>query len=129
MKNTVPDAGASRARGRGGGDGCGACAARLDRIEAMLKVLIERGASQEFYSTAEAARRLGRSDFTVREWCRLSRVKAEKRACGRGPSQEWKISHAELERVRSEGLLPRENPDRAGGDRRSARPSRNRTPR
>jgi hypothetical protein len=38
--------------------------------------------------------------------CRLGRVRAEKKKSGRGPASEWLISHAELTRVRNEGLLP-----------------------
>jgi hypothetical protein len=79
---------------------------RLDRIEALLTALVEQRARKEWYSTAEAAAALGRAEFTVREWCRLGRVRAEKKRCGRGQSGEWIISHEELTRVRNEGLLP-----------------------
>jgi hypothetical protein len=79
---------------------------RLDRIEGMLRSLIEQRTVKDFYTTAETARVLHRAEWTVREWCRLGRVNAEKRACGRGASQEWIISHVELERIRNEGLLP-----------------------
>ena len=61
---------------------------------------------KEYYSTSEVAGIVGKSEFTVQEWCRLGRVKGEKRPCGRGRSQEWMISHAELSRLRNEGLLP-----------------------
>jgi hypothetical protein len=50
---------------------------------------------KEWYSTAEVAAILGRAEFTVREWCRLGRVRAEKKKCGRGPASEWIVSHAE----------------------------------
>ena len=79
---------------------------RLDRIEAMLRALVEQRTVKDFYTTAEVAQILQRAEWTVREWCRLGRVNAEKRACGRGASQEWIISHMELERIRNEGLLP-----------------------
>ena len=78
----------------------------LTRIEEKLDVLIEQRPAQEFYSTTAAAEQLGKAEFTVREWCRLGRVYAEKRACGRGRSREWMIAHEELDRIRSEGLLP-----------------------
>jgi hypothetical protein len=79
---------------------------RLDCIEALLRTLIEQRTVKDFYTTAEAAAILNRAEWTVREWCRLGRVNAEKRPCGRGNSQEWIISHAELQRVRNERLLP-----------------------
>ena len=79
---------------------------RLDRIEEALRVLVEHRTVKEWYSTSEAAKILGKAEWTVREWCRTGRVNAEKRNCGRGKSLEWIISHAEIERVRNEGLLP-----------------------
>jgi len=80
---------------------------RLTRIEDMLESILEqRAAIREFYSTSEVANLLGRAEFTVREWCRLGRILAEKRACGRGLSKEWMISHEEVQRIKNEGLLP-----------------------
>lgn len=81
-------------------------ARRLERIEAHLETLLAERTMRDYYSVAEAADRLGRKEFTVREWCRLGRVNARKRGSGRGPHREWVISHEELERVRREGLLP-----------------------
>lgn len=79
---------------------------RLGRIEEAIKQLIEDRTPREYYSTAEVATILGKAEFTVREWCRLGRVWAEKRACGRGPCKEWIISREELLRIQNEGLLP-----------------------
>ena len=79
---------------------------RLDRIEKTLQQLVTQRTVKEWYSTAEVAEILGKAEFTVREWCRLGRVWASKRDCGRGNSKEWIISHEELERIRNEGLLP-----------------------
>lgn len=79
---------------------------RLERIEATLDQLVQNQTVQEYYSTADVARILSKAEFTVREWCRLGRVSAEKRNCGRGRSTEWQISHEELERIRCHGLLP-----------------------
>ena len=79
---------------------------RLDRIEEAIKQLVEDRTPKEYYSTAEVAAILGKAEFTVREWCRLGRVWAEKRPCGRGNSKEWMISQEELTRIRNEGLLP-----------------------
>jgi len=79
---------------------------RLDRIEAALATLVEQRQVQDWYDTKTAAKILGRSAYCVREWCRHERVHAEKRACGRGNSKEWMISHEELQRIKAEGLLP-----------------------
>ena len=82
---------------------------RLDRIENSLQRLATERLIKEYYSTSEIARLVKRSEFTVREWCRLGRIAAEKRACGRGRSQEWMIPHDELMRFQCEGLLPIEH--------------------
>jgi len=79
---------------------------RLARIERALADLVRERSEKEWYTTAEAAVLLGKAEFTVREYCRLGRVHATKRQCGRGASLEWIIAHSELERIRNEGLLP-----------------------
>jgi hypothetical protein len=79
---------------------------RLTKIETLLASLVEQRTVKDWYTTAEVATLLGKAEFTVREWCRLGRVRAEKKKCGRGPASEWIVSHAELTRVRNEGLLP-----------------------
>jgi transposase len=78
---------------------------RLERIEAMLGILVERQ-HREWYSTEQAARLLDKGVYTVREWCRRGRIKAEKRMSGRGAWPQWVINHAELLRYQREGLLP-----------------------
>lgn len=79
---------------------------RLERIEKLLSQIIEKPTQRDYYSTSEVAEILGKAEFTVREWCRLGRIMAEKRRTGRGRSKEWMISHEELNRIRNEGLLP-----------------------
>ena len=74
-----------------------------DKVDA----LVARQNPPEYYSIGRAAELLERSEFTIREWCRLGRIHAEKRQCGRGNTKEWMISHAEIQRYQSEGLLPR----------------------
>jgi hypothetical protein len=61
---------------------------------------------KDWYSTEEFARLAGKAEFTVREWCRHGRVRAQKRLSGRGASSAWVVSHAELLRYQREGLLP-----------------------
>ena len=87
-------------------------AARLDRIEQTLNLIVQQRAIKEWYSTAEVAKLLGKAEFTVREWCRLGRVNAEKKESGRGLAGEWIISHEELTRIRNEGLLAAPRPYR-----------------
>ena len=78
---------------------------RLEKIEAMLFVLVERQIAREWYSTHEFAKTVGKAEFTIREYCRLGRLRAEKRQSGRGSYPQWVLSHAELERYQREGLL------------------------
>ena len=78
---------------------------RLEKIERMLTVLVERQQVREWYTTEEFARLVGKAEFTVREWCRLGRVQAEKRMSGRGAFPAWVVSHQELLRYQREGLL------------------------
>jgi len=82
---------------------------RLARIEALLAVLTAGQIVREWYSVAEFARLIGRSEFTCREWCRLGRIAAVKKASGRGAHAAWAIAHDELQRYRREGLLPRQD--------------------
>ena len=83
---------------------------RLEKIEAMLLVLVDRQAVREWYEVEQFATAVGKAAFTVREWARLGRINAEKRRSGRGAHPQWVISHAELERYQREGLLPVRQP-------------------
>ncbi len=82
---------------------------RLEKIEAMLAVLVGRQQAREWYSVEEFARIVGRAEFTCREWCRHGRLRAEKRLSGRGAFPAWCISHQEMLRYQREGLLPLKN--------------------
>jgi len=86
---------------------------RLEKMEAMLTVLVEQHQAREWYSTEQFARAAGKAEFTVREYCRLGRIKAEKRESGRGTHAAWVISHAEWLRYQREGLrrVPTATPD------------------
>ena len=81
-------------------------AERLERIETLLHSLLDQRTIKEWYSTTETAKILGKSEYTVREWCRLGRLRAEKRMSGRGAFPAWVISHQEMLRYQREGLLP-----------------------
>jgi transposase len=82
---------------------------RLEHIETTLNLLAERQLVKDWYTTAEVAKIVGKSDFTVREWCRLHRVNGLKKGSGRGKHQSWVIAHPELLRIQREGLLPFEH--------------------
>ena len=62
--------------------------------------------AKQWYSPAEVAAMLGRAAYTVRAWCRLNRISARKRACGRGRSLDWEISVDEIGRYLNHGLRP-----------------------
>lgn len=79
---------------------------RLERIESMLKTLVDGQTIREWYSIEEFARLVDRSEFTCREWCRLGRIVAQKKGSGRGRHASWVISHDELTRFRKDGLRP-----------------------
>ncbi len=78
---------------------------RLEKLEALLTLLVERQQVREWYTTQEFAQATGKAEFTIREYCRLGRLRAEKRQSGRGKYPQWVLSQAELERYQREGLL------------------------
>lgn len=92
------------------GDPAVVLATRMASIESVLAeihaMLANRQPQKDWYTVRDLAELLERSEFTVREWCRLERVNASKRACGRGNSTEWIVSAEELKRIQNEGLLP-----------------------
>jgi hypothetical protein len=80
---------------------------RMDeRITELRDLLLDQKTVKDWYTTAEVGAILDKSEYTVREWARLGRIRASKRACGRGRAKEWVVSHEELTRLRNEGLLP-----------------------
>ena len=81
-------------------------AERLGRIEASVQAILDRETRKDWYTTEEVGKILGKSEYTVREWCRQGRIKGEKKGSGRGKYQSWVVSHDELLRVQREGLLP-----------------------
>lgn len=82
----------------------------LEKLEAMLMLLVEQKMVKEYYSVEEFAERVGRECYTVREWCRLGRIRAEKKQSGRGKYPLWVIPHAEMLRYEKQGLLPIQRP-------------------
>jgi predicted site-specific integrase-resolvase len=72
----------------------------------MVATLVEKQQLKDWYTIAEVARVLGKAEFTVREWARLGRIRAEERLSGRGAHPAWVVSHEELQRYQREGLVP-----------------------
>lgn len=79
---------------------------RMGRVEAVLQLLVKQKTAKEWYTTAEVAALMEKAEYTIREYCRLGRIKATKKPCGRGKGGEWLISHNELERLRNFGPEP-----------------------
>lgn len=83
---------------------------RLASMEQSLALIIDhlqaKRSEKSWYTTSEAAEILDKRPYTVREWCRLGRINADKAMSGRGIDEEWRISHEEIERISNSGLLP-----------------------
>ncbi len=79
---------------------------RLGRIEAQLALLVGRATIKDFYTVEEFAALVGLAPFTVGQHCRMGRIRATKKASGRGPHKNWAIAHEELLRYQRDGLLP-----------------------
>jgi hypothetical protein len=75
---------------------------RLERIERHLALAVEK----EWYTTEEAAERLGRKVWPVRQWCNKGQVPGAKKVRGKGRAGEWRIPHEGLVRLQNEGPLP-----------------------
>jgi excisionase family DNA binding protein len=82
-------------------DGFSEIKSRLDRIEKFHSLNI----SKEAYTVEEAAERLGRSPYSVRQWANLGCIKAHK-VRGKGRRGEWRIPADEIARVTTEGPSP-----------------------
>ncbi len=75
--------------------------ARLDRLEG-------KPPEKTHWSPEELAEALKRKPFTVREWCRLKRIKAEKDQY----SRLWRVPDNEAQRLLAGGgLLPVNEPE------------------
>jgi hypothetical protein len=80
----------------------------LNRIEqqnreilARLNQLESKPPSKEWWSPEELASALHRKPFTVREWCRLKRIRAEKDKY----SRLWRVPNQEAQRLLTGGGL------------------------
>jgi excisionase family DNA binding protein len=62
--------------------------------------------TRAYYSVEEVAKILGKSAYTVRQWCNEGRLNATKRIERRGRNALWSIPATEIARYQNEGLLP-----------------------
>ena len=81
-------------------------AAEIAKLNDKVDMLVKNRIRKDYYTVDELGKIVDKDVYTVREWLRLGRVRGTKRACGRGLSKEWIVSHEELERYRNHGLLP-----------------------
>ncbi len=74
---------------------------RIDHLERCLGQSVVK----ESYTVVEAAERLARSEWTVRQWCNKGQVQGARKVHGKGRTGEWRIPHVELLRLQNEGPL------------------------
>jgi hypothetical protein len=81
----------------------------IERLDVMIELMARDRERQDDkdrqrFTTAQAAKRLNKSPWTVRRWCVLGQVRAERIRLGRsGNRLEWRIDAAEVNRVAQEG--------------------------
>ena len=77
----------------------------VERLDLIIEQLTrdrerEEDKDRQRFTTSQAAKRLNKSPWTVREWCRLGQVRAERIKLGRsGNRLEWRINADEVIRV------------------------------
>ena len=74
---------------------------RIDALETHLRAVVVSRLEKDWYTTDEVAVLTGRAPWTVREWCRLGRIRAKKSP----RSDKWVVSKLELKRLLNDGLL------------------------
>ena len=75
---------------------------RIDQLETNLAI----SRPKETYTTEEAAQRLNRSPWTVRDWCNKGQVPGAYRVKGKGRRGEWRVPHDAIVRVQNDGPGP-----------------------
>jgi hypothetical protein len=77
-------------------------AERQERLERVFTI----SAQLETYTVEQAAARLGRAAWTVRQWCNEGQAEAKKIRGRGGRNGEWRLTDCELKRLQSEGPKP-----------------------
>jgi hypothetical protein len=95
-----------------------------ERIAPLLEAILQRQVFlqdrlaltvvKETYTIEETAGRLGRSDWTIRQWCNHGQVNGAKKVHGKGRTGEWRIPHDEVVRLQNEGPLSPGTFDKGG---------------
>ncbi len=75
---------------------------RIERMETRLSLSVEK----ESYTVEDAAERLGRRPWTVRQWCNKGQVQGAYKVRGKGRTGEWRIPHEGLVGLQSQGPSP-----------------------
>ncbi len=73
-----------------------------EKIADIHQVILSQRVQKDWYTTAETAKALGKTDYTIRErWCNEGRI-----ACEKNPeSGKWRIPGHEFKRLVSGGAL------------------------
>jgi hypothetical protein len=74
--------------------------AKLEAIERKIALPVQQ---KTYYTIAEAAALLHKTEYTVREYCRLGAMLATKTNLGCGQHRQWRIAATELERFQQAG--------------------------
>jgi hypothetical protein len=75
---------------------------QLDQMKKEMAV----ARPKEAYTVDEAAERLKRKPYTVRQWCNKGQVKDVYKVRGNGRQGEWRIPHEVLVKLQAEGPGP-----------------------
>jgi hypothetical protein len=74
----------------------------LERLQKAQSLSVVK----ESYTTEEVAERLGRAEWTVRQWCNKGKAEGAYKVHGKGRTGEWRIPHEFIVRFQNELLTP-----------------------
>jgi transposase len=79
---------------------------RLEAVEGLMaeiKKSLLSSTVRDSYTVEQAAKRLGKAEWTVRQWCNKGLVPGAQKVHGRGRQGEWRVPHEALVRLETEG--------------------------